>query len=105
MRIIKLDDEEIELYVIKKIDGKTFRIPIKVDEGERLDNSRIPNNVIMVKTFNDGVKCFWNKGYPYKKAHYLETAQTIDELLSKLKEREDIDNYHVFNWEDGKQLL
>ena len=105
MRLIKIDDEEIEVNVIKHIDGKKLRIPIKVDENEKLYSSRIPDGVIMVKTFNDGVKCFWNKGYPYKKANYLETAQTIDELLSKLKEREDIDDYHVFNWEDGKQLL
>lgn len=55
MRLIKIDDEEIELYVIKRINGKKLRIPIKVDEGEILDNSRIPDDVIMVKTFNNGV--------------------------------------------------
>ena len=105
MRIIKIDHEEIEINVIKRVDGKKLRIPIKVDENEELKKTRIPDGVIMVKTYHNGVRCFWNKDYPYKKANYLETAQTIDELLAKLKERDDIDDYNVFNWEDGKQLL
>ena len=25
--------------------------------------------------------------------------------IDKLKKRDDIDGYHVFNWVDGKQLL
>lgn len=106
MTIIKFDDEEIELYVIKHVDGKKLRIPVEAVKGEKFDKTRIPDGVIMVRQgYNSGFNALWNKKYPYQKAQYLETAQTIDELLSKLKERDDIDNYHVFNWEDGEQLL
>ena len=106
MRIIKIDDEdEVELYVIKKVGSKKFRIPVKVNENEKLRDSKIPNDVIMVKAGKNGFTARWNKGYEFKKAPYLETAQSIDELLFKLKERDDIDKHHVFSWEDGEQLL
>ena len=59
----------------------------------------------MVRSVNNGFNALWNKKYPYQKAQYLETAQTIDGLLDKLKKRDDIGDYHVFSWEDGKQLL
>ena len=58
----------------------------------------------MVRPVNNRFNTLWNKKYPYK-TQYLEKAQTIEELLSKLKKRDDIDNYHVFNWENGEQLL
>ena len=105
MTIIKFYDEEIELYVIKHVNGEKLRIPVEAVKGERFDKTRIPKGVIMVRHTNNGFNALWREKYPYQKAQYLETAQTIDELLSKLKKRDDIDNYHVFNWEDGKQLL
>lgn len=49
----------------------------------------------MVRPVNNRFNTLWNKKYPYK-TQYLEKAQTIEELLSKLKKRDDIDNYHVF---------
>lgn len=97
--------EEIELYVIKYVDGKKLRIPVEAVKGEKFDKTRIPDGVIMVRHTNNGFNALWNQKYPYQKAQYLETAQTIEDLLSKLKKRDDIDDYHVFNWEDGKQLL
>ena len=105
MKIIKLDDEEIELYVVKHIDGKRLSIPLQVDKDEELNKSRIPDGVIMVKSYGDEnnkhYKGLWNKEYEFKKANYVETAQTIDELVSKLEKY----GCYVFNWEDGKQLL
>ena len=105
MTIIKFYDEEIELYVIKHINGEKFRIPVKAHKDEKFDKTRIPNGVIMVRTTDKGVFALWNNKYPYKKANYLEMSTTIDELLSKLKKLDDIDNYYVFNWETGEQLL
>lgn len=105
MTIIKFYDEEIELYVIKHIGDKKLRIPVKAYKDEKFDKTRIPDGVIMVRTNDNGVFALWNKEYPFKKANYLEMSTTIDELLSKLKERDDIGNYHVFNWENGEQLL
>lgn len=105
MTIIKFYDEEIELYVIKHIDGKKLRIPVEAVKGEKFDKTRIPDGVIMVRYVNNSFNALWNKKYPYQKAQYLETAQTIYELIDKLKKRDDIDGYHVFSWEDGKQLL
>ena len=105
MAIIKFYDEEIELYVIKHVDGKKFRIPVEAVKGEKFDKTRIPDGVIMARSVNNGFNALWNKKYPYQKAQYLETAKTIDELIDKIKKRDDIDGYHVFNWEDGKQLL
>ena len=105
MTIIKFHDEEIELYVIKHIDGKKLRIPVEAVKGEKFDKTRIPKGVIMVRRgANSGFNALWCEKYPYQ-TNYLETAQTIEKLLSKLKERDDIDNYHVFNWENGEQLL
>ena len=105
MTIIKFYDEELELYVIKHVDGKKLRIPVKANKDEKFDKTRVPDGVIMVKTADNGFFALWNKKYPYQKANYLEMSPTIDGLLSKLKERDDIDDYHVFSWEDGKQLL
>ena len=106
MTIVKFYDEEIELYVIKYVDGERLRIPVEAVKGEKFDKTRIPKGVIMVRRgSNSGFNALWCEKYPYQKAQYLETAQTIEKLLSKLKERDDIDNYHVFNWENGEQLL
>ena len=106
MTIIKFDDEEIELYVIKYVDGEKLRIPVEAYKGERFDKTRIPKGVIMVRRgHNSGFNALWREKYPYHKAQYLETAQTIDDLLIKLKKRDDIDKYPVFNWENGEQLL
>lgn len=105
MTIIKFDDEEIELYVIKYVDGEKLRIPVKANENEKFDKSRVPDGVIMVKRSNNGFFALWNKKYPYQKANYLEMSTTMNDLLSKLKERDDINNYHVFDWENGEQLL
>ena len=105
MRIIKLDDEEIELYVIKHIDGKTFRIPIQIDKDEKLRKTQIPDDVIMVKSYgeddNKNYKGLWNKEYKYNKAPYLETAKTKKELINKLEKY----GCYVFDWETGEQLL
>ena len=104
MRIIKLDDEEIQLYVIKHIDGNRFRIPIQVDENDELRKNQIPDGVIMVKSYgeeNKHYKGLWNKEYEYDKAPYVETAKSLDELLSKLEKY----NCYVFNWEVGERLL
>lgn len=105
MTIIKFDDEEIELYVIKYVGGKKLRIPVEAFKGEKFDKTRIPDRVIMARRVNNGFNALWNKKYPYQKAPYLETAKTIDELLDKLKKRDDIGGYSVFSWEDGEQLL
>ena len=105
MTIIKFDDEEIELYVIKYVEGKKLRIPVESVKGEKFDKTRIPDGVIMARSVNNGFNALWNKKYPYQKAQYLETAQTIDGLLDKLKKRDDLGDYLVFSWEDGKQLL
>lgn len=106
MTIIKFYDEEIELYVIKHVDGERLRIPVEAYKGEKFDKTRIPDGVIMVRPgHNSGFNALWNKKYPYQKAQYLETAQTIEGLLSKLKKRDDIDDYHVFRWDTGEQLL
>ena len=105
MAIIKFYDEEIELYVIKYVDGKKLRIPVEAVKGEKFDKTRIPQGVIIARKVNNGFNALWNEKYPYQKAQYLETAKTIDELIEKLKKRDDIKGYHVFSWEDGKQLL
>lgn len=105
MTIIKFDDEELELYVIKYVDGKKLRIPVEAVKGEKFDKTRIPDEVIMARPVNDGFNALWNEKYPYQKAQYLETATSIEGLLSKLKERDDIDGYHVFRWDTGEQLL
>lgn len=105
MTIIKFYDEEIELYVIKHIDGKKLRIPVRAYKDEKFDKTRIPDGVIMVRTKDNSVFALWNKEYPYKQANYLEISTTIDGLLSKLQKLDDIDNYLVFNWENGEQLL
>ena len=41
MRIIKIDDEEVELYVIKHVEGNRLRIPIRVDEDDELRKNQI----------------------------------------------------------------
>lgn len=46
MAIIKFYDEEIELYVIKQVDGKKLRIPVEGVKGEKFDKTRIPPRVI-----------------------------------------------------------
>ncbi len=105
MRIIKIDDEEIELYVIKHVEGNRLRIPIRVDEDDELRKNQIPNKVIMVKSYGKGdkkhFKGLWNKEYEYDKAPYVEIAKTIDDLVSKLKKY----GCYVFNWENGERLL
>ena len=54
MAIIKFYDEEIELYVIKHVDGKKFRIPVEAVKGEKFDKTRIPDGVIMARSVNNG---------------------------------------------------
>ena len=44
-----------------------------------------------------------NKEYEFKKRDYLETAKSIDKLISKLKENDY--GCYVFNWENGERLL
>ena len=105
MRIIKIDDEEIELYVIKYVDGKKLRIPVCTDENEKLDKTRIPDDVIMVKSYGKGVhKIFnglWNRKYEYAHAQYVETSHKLDDLLVKLEKYD----MPVFSWENGERLL
>lgn len=108
MRLLKIDDdEEIELYVIKQIDDKKFRIPVQVDEDAQLKKNQIPDGIIMVRSYSGGnhryFKALWNKEYEFKKRDYLETAKSLDKLISKLKEKEY--GCYVFNWENGKRLL
>lgn len=42
----------------------------------------------MARPVTDGFNALWNKKYPYK-TQYLERAQTLEELLFKLKEHDD----------------
>lgn len=106
MRIIKIEDNvEVELYVIRTVDGKRFRIPVQVNENDNLRKTQIPDGVIMVKAYGSGdkkqYKGLWNKKYEYKKRNYLEMASSIDKLLPELEKY----NCPVFNYENGKRLL
>lgn len=108
MRLLKIDDdEEVELYIIKQINGEKFRIPVQVDENAQLKKSQIPDGVIMVKSYSGGdhryYKAVWNKDYEFKKRNYLETAKSIDKLVSELEEKDY--GCYVFNWETGERLL
>ena len=92
MKIVKIADSvEVELYVIRNVDGKKLRIPIEVNDEASLRKTQIPNGVIMVKAYGKDdekqFKALWNKKYRYKNRNYLETAQTIEELLPKLEKR------------------
>ena len=108
MRLLKIDDdEEVELYIIKQINGDKFRIPVQVDENAQLKKSQIPKGVIMVRSYNSGddkhFKALWHEEYEFKKRNYLETAPSMDKLLVKLKEN--YKDFPVFNWETGERLL
>ena len=108
MKLIKIDDdEEVELYVIKCIDGVKFRIPVQVDEDAHLKKNQIPDGVIMVRSYSGGdhryFKALWRGEYEFKKRDYLETAKSIEKLIDKLKEKEY--GCPVFNWETGERLL
>lgn len=59
----------------------------------------------MIRHVNNRFNALWREKYPYPKAQCLETAKTIDKLIDKLKKRNDTEGYHVFNWENGQQLL
>ena len=85
---------------------KKFRIPVQVDEDAQLKN-QIPDGIIMVRSYSGKdhryFKALWNKEYEFKKRDYLETAKSLDKLISKLKEKEYGD--YVLNLENGKRLL
>lgn len=106
MITIKIDDNvEVELYVIRYVDGKKLRIPVQVNENCNLRKTQIPDGVIMVKGYGTGdkkhYKGLWNKKYEFKKRNYLEMASSIDKLLPELEKY----NCPVFNYENGKRLL
>ena len=106
MRTIKIDDNvEVELYVIRHVDGKRLRIPVQTSENDNLRKTQIPNGVILVKCYGSGdkkqYKGLWNKKYKFKKRNYLEVASSIDKLLPELEKY----NCPVFNYENGKRLL